>query len=448
MMSKNRLLIFFSVFVLLFGCSFDNKTGIWKGFEEDKRKALDLENEQNRELVTIYSSAPSKLQEINALKNINLSTPKNNTSWQMPDLNLQNFTGNIYFSGLDNNFLKKKIGKNKFHISKIMSSPIIFEDNIILSNDTGTIFHVTQKGKIKWKRNIYKKLYKKIYKKLSFSIYKNVIYVSDNIGYVYALNFDTGDVIWLKNLYVPLKSKLKIFENKIFLINQDNRVLCLDINDGSKIWDIRSITSFIKTQNFLPLAISKDGHIVTLGSSGELMKIKSNNGQMIWAFNVAASSFAHDTDFFNSSNIVLLDNEIIFFASDSIFSFNFENGFLNWKKDIKSSSIPILENNYIFLISDDGYFLCLKRNDGKIIWSTNILKILKEKKRNTRISGFVMGSNKIYATTGNGYLITSSASSGKVESFKKIGDPITSSPIISDGSLYVFTENSRIFGFN
>ena len=33
-------------------------------------------------------------------------------------------------------------------------------------------------------------------------------------------------------------------------------------------------------------------------------------------------------------------------------------------------------------------------------------------------------------------------------SFKKIGDPIASSPIISDGSLYVFTENSRILGFN
>ena len=59
-----------------------------------------------------------------------------------------------------------------------------------------------------------------------------------------------------------------------------------------------------------------------------------------------------------------------------------------------------------------------------------------------------MGSGKIYSFTLNGHLIISSASSGKVENFKKIGDPVTSSPIISDGKLYIYTEDSRILGFN
>ena len=185
----------------------------------------------------------------------------------------------MYLSGVDNKFLKKKIGKNKFQISKVMSSPVVFEDKIILSDDIGTIYNITKKGKINWKRNIYKKLYKKIYKNLSYSVYKNIIFVSDNIGFVYAISLDSGEVIWLKNFHIPLKSKIKIYEDKIFLINQDNRVLCLDVKDGSKIWDIRSITSFIKTQNFLPLAISKDGYLVTLVSSGDLMKIKSRNGR-------------------------------------------------------------------------------------------------------------------------------------------------------------------------
>ena len=59
-----------------------------------------------------------------------------------------------------------------------------------------------------------------------------------------------------------------------------------------------------------------------------------------------------------------------------------------------------------------------------------------------------MGSGKIYSVTLNGYLIISSAISGKVESFKKIGDQITSAPIINNGKLYILTENSRIIGFN
>ena len=38
--------------------------------------------------------------------------------------------------------------------------------------------------------------------------------------------------------------------------------------------------------------------------------------------------------------------------------------------------------------------------------------------------------------------------SGIVESFKKIGDPVISSPIINNGNLYILTKNSRILGFN
>ena len=87
-------------------------------------------------------------------------------------------------------------------------------------------------------------------------------------------------------------------------------------------------------------------------------------------------------------------------------------------------------------------------DNGEIISSVNILKILKKKKQKTKVVGFIMGSGKIYTTTLNGYLIVSSAISGKAEYFKKIGDPITSAPIINNGKLYILTKNSRIFGFN
>ena len=59
-----------------------------------------------------------------------------------------------------------------------------------------------------------------------------------------------------------------------------------------------------------------------------------------------------------------------------------------------------------------------------------------------------MGAGKLYSVTLSGHLIVSSAISGKVEYFKKIGDPVTSAPVINNGKLYILTENSRIVGFN
>ena len=351
----------------------------------------------------------------------------------MSGLNHQNFLGNIYLSGIDNTFLKKKIGKNKFSISRITTSPLIYKNNIFLSDDNGTIFNIDQSGKINWKKNIYRKIYKKIYKNLTFSIYKKDIYVADNIGFIYAIALDSGKLVWIKNHGIPLKSKIKIFDNKIFLINQDNRLLSFSTKDGSMIWNIRSISSFIKSQNFLSLALTKQGDVIASNSSGELLKVNSVNGDVDWSLNTLGSMLAHATDFFRSSDIVIINENIIFSTQSAIFSYNLNNGYTNWEIDVSAISIPIIDGKNIFFVTENGYFVIINMDTGKIISSTNILKILKKKNQFTKITGFIMGSGKIYSVTLNGYLIVSSASSGKVENFKKIGSPITSTPIIKNG---------------
>ena len=110
MNNKIKKLTFFLIFCLIVNCSFDNKTGIWSGREEEKRRALKILEDQKKDLITIYSSETVPLQkEIQATKNVSLSKPKKNVSWRMSGQNLQNFTGHIYLSGVDSNFLKKKV---------------------------------------------------------------------------------------------------------------------------------------------------------------------------------------------------------------------------------------------------------------------------------------------------------------------------------------------------
>jgi outer membrane protein assembly factor BamB len=449
-MNKKKNLIFFLIFILLVNCSFDNKTGIWSGSKKEKRRISELEKEQKQTKVVdyIYSSKSVYSKEISLTKKISISNPRKNLSWKMSSLNQQNFLGNIYLSGIDNIFLKKKIGKNKFPMSKIISSPLVFENNIIFSDNNGTIFNINQNGEINWKKNIYKKIYKKVYKNLVFSIYQNNIYVADNIGFIYSIGLNNGKLVWIKNHGIPIKSNIKIYKNKIFLINQDNRILCFNTKNGSKIWDIRSVPSFIKLQNFLSSAISKQGDVIAINSSGDLLKVNANNGKIAWSLNTLESTLAHATDFFKSSEIVIIDDNIIFSSKSSIFSYNLNTGYTNWKQEVSSIGAPIIDGKNIFILTDNGYFVIIDKDTGIIISSTNILKILKKKKQETKITGFIMGSGKIYSVTSNGYLIVSSPVSGKVEYFKKIGDPVTSAPIINNGKLYILTKNSRIYGFD
>ena len=175
--------------------------------------------------------------------------------------------------------------------------------------------------------------------------------------------------------------------------------------------------------------------------------MKTDNGDIYWTLSTLGSLYAHDTDFFASSDIVINNNEIILSTLKTTLSFNLITGQPNWELEVVSKHVPIIDGENIFLITNNGYLINLDRTDGTIVWSTNILNVLKKKKKITQIAGYILGSGKIYFVTQNGYLIVCSAISGTVDEFKKIGDTIVSNPIISNGALYILTENSRIFGF-
>jgi len=451
-MNSKKILFFFVITILLSSCSFDskNRSGVWSGAEAERNRVVRLEKEQVEKKINkkIFTSKSRYIEEKILKDIINLSKPKKNSSWVMSGLNYQNSLGNIYLPNATNRFFKKKVGKNKISISKITTTPLIYNQKFFISDDKGTIFNLHKSGDVNWKKNIYKKIYKKIYKNLTFSIYKNKLYVADNIGFIYAISIDTGKLIWIKNHGIPIKSKIKIFNDKIFLMNQDNRLVSLNVSDGSIVWDVRSITSFIKSQKLLSIAISENKDIVAITSSGDLINVDSISGNIKWSLNTLGSDLADVTDFFKSSDIVIIKDNIILSTATTMLSFSLSNGYNNWSSDISSVSTPIVDGKNIFFVTEDGFFIIMDFDTGKIISSINILNIFKKKKKNRIIKGFIMGSGKIYSVTLDGYLIISSATTGKTESFIKIGSPITSSPIINEGHMYIYTENSRLLGFN
>ena len=449
-MNKKKYFLFILVFFLLPNCSFDSKTGIWGDKEKEILRSDEIAKRQKQiiNVEKVYSSENINLKEKYLKKNITLSKPRNNTSWLSSSLNNQNLLGNLSLQNSSSLFLKKNIGKNKFPILNSKSQPIAKNNNIFFSDDNGTIYCIEENGKIKWKRNVYKKLYKQIYKKLTFSIYGNNIFVADNIGFVYAINIDNGEIFWIKNFYIPFKSHIKIFDKKIYLLDQDNKILCLDVKDGTKLWDILSVQSFIKTQNFLSVAISKEGDFVTVNSASDLIKVNGKTGDIYWSSNISDTALATETDFFESSELVILNNTVFVASTQSTYSYKLENGYLNWETEVGCTGTPIIDKKNLFCVTKNGFFVILNIITGEIVSSTNILNVLKEKKRDTYIIGYIMGSDKIYSVSNNGFLIISSAKTGKVEEFKKLGDTIISPPMVVNNKLFILTKKSKILGFN
>ena len=200
-------------------------------------------------------------------------------------------------------------------------------------------------------------------------------------------------MLWIKNHGIPLKSNIKVFSGKIFLVNQDNRILCLKTSDGSMLWNYRSVSSFIKSQHFLSTAITESNDLIVLNSAGELTKMKTDNGDIYWTLSTLGSLYAHDTDFFASSDIVINNNEPRYIIR-SIKNFDDEFNNLNKKIDIFIQSDNLVEYKDHFLsnkkpsnckisifLNIDNKLINLNSNGNHSLKSYNQLDLLKNSKK-------------------------------------------------------------------
>ena len=180
-----RILLIFLIFIVTKGCSFDKKSGIWK----NETNITNKEKDDFQQFKNITTANTTFKKEIKIKKNFNFILPSlyDNSEWKDIFFNQSNNSKNFKYSNLNRkSFHSKKITKNK------VDNYILFEnDNIISTDQSGNInIHSLIEKRNIYKFNFYKKRFKKNIKKLNVIVENSIIYASDNLGYLYSLNYE------------------------------------------------------------------------------------------------------------------------------------------------------------------------------------------------------------------------------------------------------------------
>ena len=106
------------------------------------------------------------------------------------------------------------------------------------------------------------------------SISNDILYIADNLGYIYALDLLSKNIIWAKNFGIPFRSNLIAVENQIFLANQDNKIYSLDRFTGEIKWNFPTSESLLKS-TFINsiIADTVKKNLFFLNNAGELYSI-------------------------------------------------------------------------------------------------------------------------------------------------------------------------------
>ena len=444
-----KLLILILFPIIFINCSFDNRTGIWKDLSEES--AIKKERAQYK---PIFIKEEKFKKEISNNITINISEPITNDNWLEQNFTAVNFVPHLQYENKKNLVFKsKKIGKIKGSIFNSEFEPLIVNENIFFYDIFGSIYNYsTSEERIIWKYNFYKKRFKKHFFKVNLIIESNNLIASDNLGYLYSIDIESGKLIWAKNYGIPFRSNIKTDDGYLFLINQDNKFYTIQKSNGEKKIDIETFPSFLKNNHQASISIDpikKNVYFIT--TAGEIYSLNYKTNTINWLFKTTIRDFEKKVDLFFSSPIIYKEDSIIVSTSVSTISLNTLNGTLNWELPFSTYLRPVVLREFIFLVSKDGFILSLDRETGKVIWSRNLFNKSEKfnKKKIGEINSLMLISNQIFMTTSKGYFLFANYQNGKIINYAKVDKTgFFTKPIVANKNIYIINRKMRVLVFN
>jgi len=440
---------FFKILILLFlfySCSFDTKTGIWK----NDNIVPNIENNSVfKDFVKITSSDEkfNSIVQINEEFNFIINEPLRNLSWNQTLLNKENNIVNLSFDNKNQAIHKSK--KISLHT---LNENILYEKNkIFLSDQKGNLFiYSLQKNKLIKKLNFYKKKYKNKKIKLNFIIENDIVYISDNIGFIYAYDINLDKIIWAKNINIPFRSNLKLSLNFLTLANQNNDLYFFNKKNGKLIKLIPSEETVINNNFQNKISLSND-EVFFLNTYGSLYSIDNKSFNLKWFVNLNKTLEKNLSNLFYGSDVVFYDNRILLSSNENFYIINSKNGSVLYKKNFSSYFNPIINNNFVFLLTKNNLLVALNLRDGEIIYSLDLAQetanFLSTKKKNLIIKNILMVDDKIFVFLKNSYVIKLDIY-GKIVSIIKLPSKLKTQPIIVDNKLFYINKKNKLFVVN
>jgi len=421
------------VIVLTTSCSLNKSDKFWS--KEEVTQAKQVETKE------IFKKKETLNLEFNPSLKIKLYSKLINNSFLN---NLDNNNGRINYNGDLQSISRYKFKKIE-NLHQYEPEIIFNKDNVIFFDSKGSILNFDKDSNLIWKKNYYSKTEKKQQPVLFFAKKNNILIVADNIAKFYALDINTGELLWTKENTAPFNSQIKIYKDKFFVIDFENTLRAHLIKDGTQVFDIKTQDSLIRSQKKLSMVIVKET-IYFNNSLGDISAVDINSGELIWQ-SPTQSNLVYDSGFFLKTSDIVANDGKLFFSNNQnqFFSLDMQTGSLNWKQKINSSLRSTIINNYIFCVTLEGYLAVIEKNTGNIIRVTDIFQQFKSKKRiKIKPTGFIIGEENIYISTSNGRLLEVDINSGKTKYTLKINSKTVSRAAVVNKNLYIISESSII----
>jgi outer membrane protein assembly factor BamB len=268
------------------------------------------------------------------------------------------------------------------------------------------------------------------------------IFAATGFGSVIALDSGSGQVIWTKRFAIPIREAPTAAEGRVFVVNAESELYCLNANDGSQLWSQKGLPENAAVLTSASPAVA--GNLVFVPyPSGEITAIDIKSGQLKWTESLTKGAVNTASTAIGEAARPVVDREAVFAMSrgGQLIATSREKGERLWMREIAGTQTPWVAGDSLFVVDLTGKLIALARKDGKVRWLTPL-------PGEGRWSGPVLAGNRLWLASSAGQLVSVDAVSGSIASQTDLGTPVMITPVVAEGRLYVLTDTAKLIAMN
>ena len=283
------------------------------------------------------------------------------------------------------------------------------------------------------------------------SVFDNMVYVTNGVGDVVALNAADGSQKWKVRPAGPLRGSPTISNGNVYVMTQDNQIYALNMLDGSVQWNEAGTVGLAGIFGVAAPAAGQ-GTIVAGYSSGELTAYRYENGRNLWNDALARTSIS--TSVATLSDIdadPVIDRGRVFALGQGgrMAAYELVTGQRIWELNIAGITTPVVAGEWVFVLTDDAKLLCIARPNGKVRWISQLAAFRNEEKKKDPVNwtGPILAGNRLIVASTEGDVVAISPAEGSSQTLFELDNGISLPPVVAGGMLYILDDSGQISAY-
>lgn len=281
---------------------------------------------------------------------------------------------------------------------------------------------------------------------------------------VFSLNFENGKILWhYKDESIPFyPGALAAGDNKVFFTVNNTSLIdtmsigyiyALNSETGQFLWKYQTQSSISHSKPLIA-----QNKIFIGDDAGFLYAISASDGNLVWQTKVVNDGEIHASPAYADGKVfITTEGDARYYESpqnpSSVLALNPETGEILWTFAIDYMldrvnlihSTPAVSDGALFVGSENGWFYALSANDGSLIWE-------KEIANGTELTGSSapagIGYGKVFIGTWQGKFFALSAENGETIWESSFGYANNAAPIIASSKVCVSGNNNSFYCLN